>query len=95
MTAYAIANLRDVNLGAGIVEYLERIDATLAPYQGHFIVHGDEPERMDGHWVGIPVVIAFPSVAQARGWWASDEYSAAKAIRQRAARTDMVVVEGA
>jgi hypothetical protein len=28
MTAYAIANLRDVNLGAGIVEYLERIDTT-------------------------------------------------------------------
>ena len=47
-TAYAIANLRDVNAGAGIVEYLERIDATLAPYLGHFIVHGEELERMDG-----------------------------------------------
>ena len=39
MKAYAIAYLRNVRMGADIVEYLERIDDTLAPYDGHFIVH--------------------------------------------------------
>ncbi len=40
MTAYAVAHLRSVTLGADIVSYLERIDATLAPFQGRFLVHG-------------------------------------------------------
>jgi hypothetical protein len=30
MTHYAIANLTNVRMGAGIVEYLQTIDATLA-----------------------------------------------------------------
>ncbi|WP_445182768.1 DUF1330 domain-containing protein [Pseudonocardia sp. Cha107L01] len=94
MTAYAIANLRDVNLGAGIVEYLERIDATLAPYQGHFIVHGDEPERMDGHWVGTPVVIAFPSVEHAQNWYASPSYQAILPLRTENSTSDTIIVGG-
>ena len=31
MTAYGVGILTDVNVGPEIVEYLERIDATLAP----------------------------------------------------------------
>jgi len=33
-------------------------------------------------------------VAQAQAWWASPEYSVAKEIRQRTARTSMVLVAG-
>jgi hypothetical protein len=43
MSSYAVAILRDVNIGPEIVEYLERIDATLAPYGGHFIVVPGDP----------------------------------------------------
>jgi len=74
MTHYAIANLRNVDLGAGIVEYLERIDATLAPFDGHFIVHGGEPEYVEGKWDGSLIVIEFPSYEHARGWYDSREY---------------------
>ena len=41
--AYGVALLQDVRMGPPIVEYLERIDATLAPYGGRFIVHGATP----------------------------------------------------
>jgi len=41
MTAYAIANIQSITIGPAIVEYLERIDATLAPYGGRFLIHGD------------------------------------------------------
>ncbi|WP_433011709.1 DUF1330 domain-containing protein [Kribbella sp. CA-294648] len=74
MTHYAIANLRNVRLNAGIVEYLERIDATLAPFDGHFIVHGGVPEFVEGEWDGTLIVIEFPSYEHARGWYASPEY---------------------
>lgn len=74
MTHYAIANLRTVRMGAGIVEYLERIDATLAPFDGHFIVHGNAPEYVEGEWEGSLIVIEFPGYEQARGWYDSPEY---------------------
>jgi uncharacterized protein (DUF1330 family) len=36
MPAYAVAHMRQVTMGPAIVEYLERIDATLAPFGGRF-----------------------------------------------------------
>lgn len=33
MSAYAIANIQSIRMGPDVVEYLERIDATLAPYR--------------------------------------------------------------
>jgi uncharacterized protein (DUF1330 family) len=37
MPAYAIANVQSITMGPAIAEYLERIDATLAPYDGQFL----------------------------------------------------------
>jgi uncharacterized protein (DUF1330 family) len=48
MAGYAIAHLQDVTVGAEIVEYLQRIYATLAPFGGHFIVHGAAPSELEG-----------------------------------------------
>jgi hypothetical protein len=36
MASYAVALLRDVRMGPDIVEYLDRIDLTLAAFDGHF-----------------------------------------------------------
>lgn len=59
MTAYAIAHLHDVEMCDDIVEYLERIDGTLAPYDGHFVIHGARPEVREGVWRGDLIAIAF------------------------------------
>jgi uncharacterized protein (DUF1330 family) len=40
------------------------------------------------------VVLEFPDADAARGWWASEEYAPAKALRQSCARTEMLLVEG-
>ena len=48
MPAYAVAHMRQVTMGPPIVEYLERIDATLAPFGGRFLVHGGKPEVVEG-----------------------------------------------
>ena len=61
MAAYAIANLRDVEMGPVIVQYLRRIEATLEPYEGRFLVHGAAPEMLEGRWKGQPIIIQFPS----------------------------------
>ena len=50
------------------MEYLRRIDSTLAPDDGHFIIHCGETEVLEGTRPGTPVVIAqrYPT-AQAGG----------------------------
>ena len=37
-----------MTIGPAIAEYLERIDATLAPSGGRFAVHGGEAEVLEG-----------------------------------------------
>ncbi len=74
MTAYAIAHLSNVDLGADIVEYLRRIDATLAPFGGKFIVHGGRQRVIEGPADGVIVVIEFPDYEAAQGWYDSPAY---------------------
>ena len=58
MTAYAIGHLHDVAMGPDIVAYLRRIDDTLAPFGGRFIIHGGPVELLEGSWSGDVIVIA-------------------------------------
>ncbi|HEX4356519.1 MAG TPA: DUF1330 domain-containing protein [Pseudonocardia sp.] len=94
MTSYAIANLRNVHMGPGIVEYLERIDGTLAPFEGRFIVHGGQPERVEGNWDGTLIVIAFPSPGHAKDWYDSPEYRAILPLRTENSVSDTILVDG-
>ena len=65
--AYAIAYIRDLDFGPEIIEYIERIDATLAPYGGRFIVHGGPIVQAEGEWTGDVVIIEFPDAHRRRG----------------------------
>ena len=42
MPAYALAHLRTPQINDEVLEYIERIQATLDPYGGRFLVHGAE-----------------------------------------------------
>lgn len=47
MTCYAVGHLRNVEMGKEIVAYLEAIDATLAPFEGQFIIHGGQKHMLE------------------------------------------------
>jgi len=94
MTAYAIAHLRQVDFGPAIVEYLQRIDATLEPFGGRFVVHGATVEVLEGRWPGDIVVIAFADLATARAWYASPAYQAILALRTDHSQGDVILVPG-
>jgi uncharacterized protein (DUF1330 family) len=94
MTAYAIAHLQDVTLGPGIATYLQRIDATLAPFEGRFLVHGATPEVVEGPWPGDLVIVAFPDIAKARAWYASPAYQDILPLRTENSRSAAMLVEG-
>ena len=90
MTAYAIGHLTEVRMGPGVVRYLEGIDATLAPFGGRFIIHGEPPEVKEGVWAGTLIVIAFPDIAAARAWYDSPAYRAI--LPERADNSEGVIM---
>lgn len=94
MKAYGVARLRNVQVGPAIVEYLERIDATLAPYGGKFIIHGDRPTKLEGDWSGDLIVIEFPSRQAAVDWYESPAYQAILKLRTENSDSDVILIDG-
>ncbi|MFD4716927.1 DUF1330 domain-containing protein [Streptomyces sp. NPDC058423] len=96
MSAYAIGNLfPPARLDDDVLTYMERIQATLDPFDGRFLVHG-APERdvLEGEWPGALVVIAFPSMEAARDWYASPDYQSLLPLRTRHIPGDVLLVDG-
>lgn len=94
MPAYIIVEV-DVTNPDRFEEYRPLVPATLEPYGGKFIVRGGASETLEGDWTPKRmVVIEFPDVESAKGWWGSDIYEGPKKIRQESADTRMIVVEG-
>ena len=59
------------------------------------MVRGGEAHTLEGDWKPKRIVVLeFPSVEKAREWWDGPVYREARAIRQRAAHTKMIVVPG-
>jgi len=76
-------------------EYKKLAAPTVTAYGGRYVARGGAAEVLEGDWTpNRLVVLEFPTLAQAQAWWSSPEYSAAKAIRQRTAGTNMVLVAG-
>ena len=76
-------------------EYKKLTPASLEPFEGKFVVRGGRCETLEGPWdPGRIVVVEFPSIDKAKAWWSSSGYAPAKALRQSAAVTRMIVVEG-
>ncbi|AYY55649.1 DUF1330 domain-containing protein [Burkholderia multivorans] len=94
MTAYAIAHLHDVEMCDDIVEYLERIDDTLAPFGGRFAIHGARPDVREGTWHGDLIAIAFADMETARAWYESDAYRQIQPLRARHASGPLILIEG-
>jgi uncharacterized protein (DUF1330 family) len=94
LPAYGVALLKEVRMGPPIVEYLERIDATLAPYGGRFIVHGATPEELEGASPGTMVVIEFPDSAHALEWYRSPAYQSILPLRTENTSSTVFIVEG-
>ena len=94
MTAYVIVEI-DIHNPVEYEEYKKLTSASIAAYNGKFIVRGGRAETLEGDWEPKRIVVSeFPTVEKAKAWWSSPEYAPAKALRHRIAETKMIVVEG-
>lgn len=94
MAAYFIADI-EVKDPTAFEEYRKQVPATIEKYGGRYLARGGATEVLEGEWRPRRVVILeFPGVAAARRWYDSEEYREPKALRRRAAVTNLVLVEG-
>jgi len=94
MAAFVIVDI-DVTDPVGYEEYKKLAGLTVALHGGRYVVRGGAVDTLEGDWSPSRfVVLEFETVTQAKAWWNSPEYRPAKEIRQRTARTNMIVAEG-
>lgn len=94
MAAYAVVQV-EVTDPEVYETYKPLVPATIAKYGGEFVVRGGAIEVMEGTWpTERAVIIKFPSMADAKAWYHSDDYAGPMAIRHKSAKTNFVFVEG-
>jgi uncharacterized protein (DUF1330 family) len=94
MAAYIVVQV-EVHDPVAYAEYKKDVPATLALYDGKFLVRGGQVETLEGDWMPERfVILQFPSVGRAKEWWSSPEYRAIVDIRYRNASSRMIVVQG-
>ena len=95
MTAYAMVELT-VHDPQRMGEYAEKVGDTVTAHGGRYIIRGKPAEVLEGtagqH--GFKVVLEFPSVDAARGWYNSPEYQAIIDSRLQASEANFLLIEG-
>jgi uncharacterized protein (DUF1330 family) len=90
---YVIAQV-EVKDPATFKKYGDQVPGTLAPFNGHYIIRGGNPQAVEGTAPQRFVVIAFDSVEKAHAWEDSPAYVAIKPIRHSSATSTVFIAEG-
>jgi uncharacterized protein (DUF1330 family) len=75
--------------------YVKGASDAIRKYGGRPLVRGGAMVQLEGEARPRNVVIEFESLEQAKAYYHSPEYQAAKALREGAGVADIVAVEGA
>jgi uncharacterized protein (DUF1330 family) len=95
VAAYLIAEV-EITDPKAYEEYRKIVPGTIGQYGGRYLVRGGSVETKEGGWTPSRVVVLeFASMDQARKWYHSPEYAPALAIRTRAGKSKVILVEGA
>ena len=94
MSAYIFASV-EITDPAAYEEYRRRVPAIIAAYGGRYLARGGAVERLEGNApVNRLVIVEFPDMVRLKAFYNSAEYQPLLAIRQRAARSDLLAIEG-
>ncbi|MFZ2736801.1 MAG: DUF1330 domain-containing protein [Burkholderiaceae bacterium] len=94
MPAYLIGDVEVLD-GKAYEEYRQKVPAVIAAYGGRYLARGGATEVLEGHFNPKRcIILEFPSLEQFKTWWNSPEYQPLKALRERVARSNLVVTEG-
>jgi uncharacterized protein (DUF1330 family) len=95
MSAYVVVDVAAIEDAPAYAGYRERVTPGLLAAGGRYLVRGGRVEVLEGSWTpGRLVVVEFESVQAGRAWWESPGYRELRDLRQRATRSNMILVEG-
>ena len=84
----------DIHDEAGMAKYVEGAPPILASYGGQILAVDNNAELLDGQYKRERMVLlGFPSLQQARTFWASAEYQPMKVLRERSSEQDCILIE--
>ena len=94
MSAYVIIDV-DVKDQEQYAKYMKAGAPTILAHGGKPLVRGGKTQVLEGAWQPKRmIVLEFKTVEEANTWWNSSDYQEAKKLRERAARANVVCVEG-
>ena len=94
MAAYIVVHI-DIHDPVRYETYRAMAPASIRQYGGRYLTRGGAIEVLEGDWTPKRLVILeFPSMEQAKAFWDSPEYAAAKALRMATTTSEMVLLEG-
>ena len=90
---YVVANIR-VRDQDKFQQFSGMAGPAIKKYGGKVLARGLGAERLEGDLNGIVMMIEFESKDAANTFYHSEEYQAAKAIREECSDTDFMIIEG-
>ena len=94
MAAYVVGTIYDIKDPVGFEEYRSQAGPTLEKYGGKLVMMSQSIEVGDGSWSPIGMVMfEFESMAKAKEWYNSPEYSAARPTRLKTADTGLIFAD--
>ncbi|MDE2198821.1 MAG: DUF1330 domain-containing protein [Rhodospirillales bacterium] len=94
MPAYMIVNVTLTD-AAAYENYKARVPTIIARHGGEYLVRGGPHEVLEGTWQPSRLVLfRFPDRAAIHAFMNDPDYAPLKAVRQSAAITDAVAVDG-
>jgi uncharacterized protein (DUF1330 family) len=90
---YIVADIH-VRDKAGFEKFREMVKPVVEEYGAKVLVRTPNAEAREGKKPGVVVVFEFESIDQARKFYESEAYQAAKAVRDKACDTDLFLAEG-
>ncbi len=94
MAAYIVARV-DVRDWEAYREYMRHTPRVIAKFGGRFVARGGEMVTLEGPEETLRLVlIEFPSLDQAKAYYASPEYARIKKIREGGGEAQFVAIDG-
>ena len=90
---YVVANIR-VEDQEKFKQFSGMAGPAIKKYGGKVLARGPDADRLEGDLSGIVMLIEFESKEAANKFYYSEEYQAAKAVREACSDTDFMIIEG-
>ncbi len=90
---YVVVTIKEIKDLKAFQEYAVVAQPLVERHGGVYVAVDKEPEVRSGEWPYVrTIVVAYPNLAAARGFYDSPEYKAIEPIRERAIEANIVLV---